>query len=66
MIVGRIYRDTMLLKDSFKEGNNKVSFNKEILEVNEIIEDLTKGANPYIDKNGNLHVYEIKEVQILE
>lgn len=66
MIVGRIYKDTLLLKDSLKEGCNNISFNKEIFEVNEIVEDLRQGENPYIDKNKNLHVYEIREKQILE
>ena len=66
MIVGRIYKDTLLLKDSLKEGCDNVSFNKEIFEVNEIVEDLRQGENPYIDKNKNLHVYEIREKQILE
>ncbi|MFU2417192.1 hypothetical protein [Peptacetobacter sp. AB800] len=66
MIVGRIYKDTLLLKDSLKEGCNNVSFNKETFEVNEIVEDLRQGENPYIDKNKNLHVYEIREKQILE
>lgn len=66
MIIARLYKDTLLLKSNFKEGFKNVSFNKDTLEVNEIREDLEKDGNPYIDKEGIFHVYEVKENQILE
>lgn len=66
MVIARLYKDTLLLRGTFKEGFKNVSFNKEVLEVNQILEDLEKGGTPYIDKEGNFHVYEVKEYQTLE
>lgn len=66
MIIGRILKNTLILKDAFSEGQDNVQFFKSALNINEIIEDLSEGQNAYIDKNKNLHVKEIKEVQVLE
>lgn len=66
MIVGRINKIELLLKDTFAESKENVGFLKSTFQINEIIEDLTDGQNIYIDKNKNLHVKEIKEGQILE
>lgn len=66
MIVGRINKIDILLKDTFSESKEFVGFLKSTFQINEIIEDLTDGQNIYIDKNKNLHVKEIKEGQILE
>lgn len=66
MIVGRINKTELLLKDTFSESKEIVGFLKSTFQINEIIEDLTDGQNIYIDKNKNLHVKEIKEGQILE
>ena len=66
MIVGRINKTELLLKDTFSETKENVGFLKSTFQANEIIEDLVEGQNIYIDKNKNLHVKEIKEGQILE
>ena len=66
MIVGRINKTEILLKDTFAESKEIVGFLKSTFQINEVIEDLTDGQNVYIDKNKNLRVKEIKEGQILE